>query len=89
HAPPSPPLPAAYAEQQRAASRRALHEQAHDDRSVLLTADADAVARRSELAQAEGDSALARLALFKALGGGWPAANDAPAIGHPARGNGG
>lgn len=69
------------AEQQRAAARRALHEQGLVDWSAVLTADADAVARRSELAQAEGDSALARVALFKALGGGWPAANDAPAIG--------
>jgi NodT family efflux transporter outer membrane factor (OMF) lipoprotein len=61
------------AEQQRTAANRALHEQGLVDWSAVLTADADAVARRSELAQAEGDSALARVALFKALGGGWPA----------------
>ncbi|MCA3007624.1 MAG: efflux transporter outer membrane subunit [Phycisphaerales bacterium] len=67
------------AEQQRASASRALHEQGLVDWSAVLAAEADAAARRGELAQAQGDSALARVTLFKALGGGWPAPATAPA----------
>ncbi len=63
------------AERRRTAQLRALQTQGVADRAEVLAAELAVAHGEQALAAVDGDAATARIALFKALGGGWPQAD--------------